>query len=209
MEKMGNKFMDSRLNLIFIGRSGSGKGTQAALMKEYLEKHDGNGSVFYVYTGEIFRTLIKNQPTLEVSMLLDTKVMKKGDKAPDFSAIWAWGNEFIYRLNKTQHIIVDGSPRTILEAKALDECLKFLDRENVFPILIDVSSKEVKARMLARKRADDTEEQIANRVAYYEKYVAPAVEYYSKESKNKLIVVDGNPHDVNLIHRNILKALNL
>ncbi len=204
-----DKTKDIRLNLIFIGRSGSGKGTQAALTKEYLEKRDGIGSVFYVYTGEIFRTLIKNQPTLEASMLLDTKVMEKGDKAPDFSAIWAWGNEFIYRLNKTQHIIVDGSPRTILEARALDECLKFFDRENVFPILVDVSAEEVRQRMLSRGRQDDTEEQIKNRIAYYGKYVAPAVEYYRSESKNKLIEIDGNPHDVNLIHKNILVSVGL
>ena len=209
MKKRIKNMSDLRLNLVFIGRSGSGKGTQATLMKEFLEKRDGNGSVFYVYAGEIFRTLIKNQPRLEVSALLDAKVMKKGDKAPDFSAIWAWGNEFIYRLNKDQHIIVDGSPRTILEAKALDECLEFLDRENVFPILVGVSAEEVKQRMLLRGRQDDNEEQIKNRIFYYEKYVVPAIEYYSHESKNKLIVIDGNPHDVNLIHHSLLKALNL
>ncbi len=106
-------------------------------------------------------------------------------------------------------MVIDGSPRTALEAKVLDGAFDFYKRENIKPILIDVSPEEVRARLLARGREDDTEEQIKHRLAYYEKYVAPAVEYYRKESKNKLIVVDGNPHDVNLIHKNILKPLSV
>ncbi len=197
------------LNFILIGRSGSGKGTQAALIKEYLEKRDGIGSVFYVYTGEILRSLIKYYPKKEIGIFLDKKVMKKGDKAPDFSAIWCWANQFMFNLDKKQHLILDGSPRTVLEARALDEFFVFYERSNVFPILVNVSAEEVKNRMLERKRADDTEEQIKHRLEYYEKYVAPITDYYKKESKNKLIDIDGNPHDVNLIHQNILKALEL
>ncbi len=49
---MARKIKDSRFNFIFIGSSGAGKGTQAGLMKEFLEKRDGEGSVFYIYTGE-------------------------------------------------------------------------------------------------------------------------------------------------------------
>lgn len=201
--------MDSRINLIFIGRSGSGKGTQATLMREFLEKRDGPNSVFYMYTGEHLRKLISEKPELAISHFLDVKVMDAGQKAPDFTAIWAWAKEFIYSLKSTQHLVVDGSPRTSLEAKALDEFFEFCERENVKPILVDVSADEVRDRMLKRKRKDDTEEQIKNRIAYYEKYVVPTLDYYRDGSKNKLIEIDGNPHDVNLIHKNILKALNL
>jgi len=201
--------MDSRLNIIFIGRSGSGKGTQAVLMKEFLEKRDGKGSVFYLSTGEHMRGLIKEKPELETSKFLDQKVMAVGAKAPDFLTIWIWAKELIYNAKNNQHFIFDGTPRTLLEAKTLDEALEFYERKNIKPILVDVSTEEVRARMLSRKRADDTEEQIKNRLAYYEKRVAPAVEYYRNDSKNKLIKIDGNPHDVNLIHENIFKALNL
>ncbi len=201
------KIKDSRLNLIFIGKSGAGKGTQAGLMKEFLEKRDNEGSVFYIYTGEHLRSLIKNNPDLETSKLVDEKVMKGGNKAPDFIAIWAWAKELIYSAKPFQHIIFDGSPRTPLEVKALDEALEFYERKNVKPILIDVSPEEARLRMLKRGRKDDTEKQIKNRLAYYEKYVVPAIEYYRNESKNGLIVIDGNSHDIIAIHINILVAL--
>jgi adenylate kinase len=194
------------LNLIFIGRSGAGKGTQAGLMKKFLEKRDGKGSVFYIYTGEHLRALIKDNPKLETSKLVDEKVMKDGNKAPDFMAIWAWAKDLIYSAKPHQHIIFDGSPRTILEARAMDEALEFYERKNVKPILINVSPEEARKRMLARRRKDDTEKQIKNRLAYYEKYVAPAVEYYLYESKNGLIVIDGNSHDIMKIHNAILKS---
>ncbi len=70
--------------------------------------------------------------------------MKGGNKAPDFIAIWAWAKELIYSAKPNQHIIFDGSPRTPLEAKALDEALEFYERKNVKPILIDVSQEEAR-----------------------------------------------------------------
>ncbi len=197
------------LNFVLIGRSGSGKGTQAELVKEFLEKRDGKGTVFYLSTGEHMRTLIKERPELETSEFLDKKIMALGNKAPDFLTIWIWAKELIYNIKSNQHIIFDGTPRTLLEARTLDEALEFYERENVKPILVDISPEEARERLLKRGRGDDAEEQIRNRLAYYEKRVAPAVEYYRKESKNKLIVVDGNSHDVNLIHRNILVAAGL
>lgn len=200
------KIEDSRLNLIFIGRSGCGKGTQAGLMREYLEKRDGKGSILYINTGEHLRNLTK-MPMFETGKLVNKKVMEAGNKAPDFLAIWIWAKELIYSAKSHQHIIFDGCPRTPLEAKAMDEALEFYERKNVKPILLDVSPEEVRERLLKRGRGDDTEEQIRNRLAYYEKRVVLAVEYYRKESKNKLIVVDANLHDIIVIHKNILAAL--
>ncbi len=176
-------------------------------MKEFLEKRDGKGSVFYLSTGEHMRNLIKERPELEISIFLDKKIMATGEKAPDFLTVWVWAKELIYNAKSNQHIIFDGTPRTLLEAKVLDEAFEFYERKNVKPILVDVSPEEVRKRMLERRRSDDTEEQIKHRVAYYERLVVPAVEYYRKESSNKLIQVDGNPHDVNLIYENILKEL--
>lgn len=201
--------MQKSLTFVLIGRSGSGKGTQAELLKKFLEKKDGEGSVFYTYAGKELRQLIKDDPESGIGKLVDEKVMKLGGKAPDFLAVWSWTKEFVSRFKPNQHIIVDGSPRTKLEAMALDEAFNFLNREIVFPLLIDVSPEEVRGRMIIRERQDDTENQIKNRLAYFEKYVVPAVEYYRNESKNKLIEIDGNPHDPNLIHKNIIKAISL
>ncbi len=145
-------------------------------MKEFLEKRDGKGSVFYLSTGEHMRNLIKERPELEISIFLDKKIMATGEKAPDFLTVWVWAKELIYNAKSNQHIIFDGTPRTLLEAKVLDEAFEFYERKNVKPILVDVSPEEVRKRMLERRRSDDTEEQIKHRVAYYERLVVPAVE---------------------------------
>lgn len=200
--------MENPLIFIFFGRSGSGKGTQAELLKKYLEEKYGTNSVLYVYTGAKLRELV-GQKELLTARLVDEKVMKAGAKAPDFLAVWAWGERLVKEMDEKKHLIVDGSPRTIMEAKILDESFLFYGRKKIFPLFIDVSREEVARRMKKRGRADDTDEQIKSRLAYYEEYVLPAVEYYEKESKNKLIWIDGNPLDRELIHQNILKAVGL
>ena len=198
--------MQKPYTFLLFGRSGCGKGTQAKLLQEYLEKKDGPGSVLYIYVGDKMRELVQDD---SLTAKLANEILLAGEKIPDFLAIWAWANDLVRELKEKTHLIIDGSPRTALEAKALDDTFEFYKRENIKPVLIDVSPEEVAARLLGRGRSDDTKEQIRHRLAYYEKYVAPAVEYYRNESKNKLIVVDGNPHDVNLIHKNILAAAGL
>lgn len=200
------RIMEKPYTILLSGRSGCGKGTQAQLLIEYLEKKYGAGSVLYVYTGEKMRELsVRNSLTAKLA----NEILLAGDKMPDFLAIWAWSSAIVEKLEENINLIIDGSPRSAMEAKVLDGAFDFYKRENIKPVLIDVSPEEIRERLLKRGRSDDTEEQIKHRLAYYEKYVAPAVEYYRNESKNKLVVVDGNHHDVDLIHKNILKALGL
>lgn len=191
---------------LLFGRSGCGKGTQAELLMDYFKKKEGEDSVLYIYAGEKFRELSGRD---SLTAKLTKEILTLGDKVPDFLAIWVWSNLMVERMRENLNLVIDGSPRTALEARALDETFEFYKLENIKPVLIDVSPKEIRDRLLKRGRSDDTEEQIKHRLAYYEKYVVPAIEYYKRESKNKLIVVDGNPHDVNLIHKNILKAAAL
>lgn len=173
---------------------------------DYLKKRDGKNSVLYVYAGKKFRELSRRR---SLTAQLTNRILSVGDKMPDFLAVWVWSNAMVEKMRENLHLVIDGSPRTALEAKALDDAFEFYKRKNVRPILIDVSPGEIRKRLFKRGRADDTAERIKHRLAYYKKYVAPAIKYYRKENKNKLIIVDGNPHDVNLIHKNILKAIGL
>ena len=194
-------------NIVFIGRSGCGKGTQAELLKKLLEKKSGPQNVLYVYTGAHLRELTKH-PEFLAARLLDEKILKPGEKAPDSLAIWACTTELIHGVTKTNHIIVDGSPRTTLEAQTLDEMFDFLDRTNVFHIWLNASAEWVSERMMARRRADDNPDNVKRRMAYYEKYVVPAIEFYKKDTKHKFVEINGE-QTIEKVHEDIVSAVGL
>lgn len=186
------------MTFLFIGRSGCGKGTQAKLLIDFLEKN-GKQSVFYVYVGDKIRELVKGD---SLTSKLANKLMLEGTKHPDFLAIWAWSQKLVDKLEKNTHLIFDGSPRTVLEAKILDETFEFYKRENIFPILLDVSYDWAKERLLARKRLDDTEERIKGRLEYFEKDVQPAIDYYS----NRIIKINGE-QSIEDVHQEIMRKI--
>lgn len=194
------------INVIFSGRSGSGKGTQADLLRNRLSGVYGQ-EVFYINTGTFLRDLTSHEELL-TGRLIDEKVMKAGVKAPDALAIWAWTNELIHGINEVNNFILDGSPRTVPEARALDEMFHFYGRTNVFPIFLDVSDEWAYDRMIARGRADDIPENIKNRLAYYPVFVEPIIDYYGNESKNELIRINGE-QSIEKVHQDIIKALKL
>lgn len=175
--------------IILLSRSGGGKGTQAQFLREYF----GKEKVLYITTGDGFRELAK-RPDLLAGKYIQEKVLDVGEKAPDFSTIWIWANRMIYEFtSETNVVIFDGTPRTRLEAQALDEMLTFFEITNIKPFLLEVEREEVIQRLLKRGRADDTRERIERRLAYYERTVKPAIEYYKTESTHKLITIDGMP----------------
>jgi len=190
---------------LFIGRSGCGKGTQAELLKKYLEENDKR-QILYVYAGSRMRNLIEKENNLTSQKAKE--IMLAGAKQPDFLAIWAWSNEFVEKIKEDMHLIIDGSPRTIIEAIVLDEAFEFYKREIIKPILLDVSRKWAKDKLLKRARFDDTEERIDSRLYYFEKYVQPAIDYYETKSRNKLIKVNGEP-TVEEVHKEIMEKLHL
>ena len=191
------------LTFLFIGRSGCGKGTQIKLLREYLEKNDSR-LILHVYAGKKMRELIENKKNLTAK--LTKEIMLLGGKQPNFLAIWAWSQELVEKLEKDVHLAVDGSPRTELEAKILDEALEFYKRDEIFPVLLDVSYEWSAEKLKARGRFDDTEERIKNRLKYFEKYVQPVVAYYEKESKNKLIAINGE-QAIGEVHREIIQKI--
>lgn len=175
--------------IILLSRSGGGKGTQAKFLREYF----GKEKVLYITTGDGFRELATRTDLL-AGKYIQEKVLNVGEKAPDFSTIWVWANRMIYEFTQETNIVIfDGTPRTRLEAQALDEMLAFFEITNVKPLLLEVEYQEAIQRLLKRGRADDTRERIERRLAFYERTVTPAIEYYKMESKNRLIVIDGMP----------------
>lgn len=190
-----------------MGFSGSGKDTQAELLKDFLEKRDGEGSVLWISTGDILRDIVSKGSY--AGRVIEQKVLKAGEIAPAFLVTLFWAETAVRDLKKNQHVIFPSSPRTLEEAQNLDDFAAFFDRKSVFPIWLDAAREEVFERLIERGREDDTPETINHRLDYFEKEVQPAVEYFKKESPNKLVKVDGNPKDVQKIHQEILKAVGL
>ena len=112
---------------IVIGASGSGKGTQVSLLKEYISKKDPSTPIFYVQTGAHFREFIKSDT---YAAEIARKVQEKGGLLPSFLAMWIWSDLFVKNLTGNEHLILDGAPRTLTEAHHLDHAMKFFKRDN-------------------------------------------------------------------------------
>ena len=186
---------------IFIGRSGSGKGTQAKLLKEHMEF--SGKKVAYIETGAHFRAFIKGKG---YSQDLSRKIMDEGHLQPEFLAIWLWAKALIDELEGDEDVIIDGSPRVLDEAHVLDTALNFYGL-TPHVIYLNISHDEAVKRLIARGREDDTEgDGIEERQKWFTEQVVPAIEYYRDHARYNLLDIDGN-HTVEEIQRTLKEKL--
>lgn len=186
---------------IFIGRSGCGKGTQVALLQEHMKKQDDKRHIFYIETGERFRQFIKEH---SLSSRLAAEIYKSGNRQPDFIAVWMWAHLLVERLTGEEHVIFDGTPRSLHEAQIIDTAVTFYNRQRPHVIYLKISRETSKARMIARHRMDDINaEEIERRLNWFESDVIPAVEYFRKHSKYNFIELDG-AQPVDVVQRDLL-----
>ena len=192
-------------SFIFIGRSGCGKGTQAKLLFDYLKKIDPSRDVLYVQSGFEFREFIKgNSETQKLSKA----IYDVGGLQPEFLAIYMWANVLVNKFTKNENIIMDGMPRKFHEAGVLDSIFDFYKLEKPVVINIDISKETSIDRLMARGRIDDNREDIAERLAWYETDVVPAIGFYEKNPKYKFIKIDGNKSVVE-VFEDIIKQIKI
>jgi len=92
-----------------------------------------------------------------------------------------------------EHLIFDGTPRSLHEAQIIDTAITFYNRERPHVIYLNISRETSKARMIARRRMDDlNEEEIERRLNWFESDVLPAVEYFRNYSKYNFVELDGD-----------------
>lgn len=186
---------------VFFGRSGCGKGTQAKLLASYL-KEKGK-EVLYVETGNTFRELAKGE-NLAGSNIRD--ILKNGHLIPVFLPIWIWTDFMIKNFTGKEDIILDGVCRRFEEAVALDSAFHFYKIEKPNIILMNVSKEWSYARMMERKRSDDTPEKIQNRLDWYEKDVVPSIKYFHEKTGYNFIEINSE-QTIEKVHEDIIKAL--
>ncbi len=130
----------SELNLILLGPPGAGKGTQAERLQEDFQ-------VPFISTGDMLRANVKQESELGKQA---QSYMKAGELVPD-DLIVAMAAERLQEEDARDGFILDGFPRTLEQAKALDKQLSSLGRRVTAALLVDVPDEEVIRRLSGRR----------------------------------------------------------
>jgi adenylate kinase family enzyme len=188
--------------VIFIGRSGCGKGTQAELLRSRLFRHDTDKrKILYIESGDRFREFIRGDT---YSSKLSKAIYELDERQPDFLAGLMWGTQLIEELEPDMHIVFDGVARAKPEAELLTTALKFYKREGVTVIYIDVSRKWSEDRLLSRGRSDDVNlAKIDKRLDWFDRDVLPAIEYFKGDPFYRVLTIDGE-QTIQEVHNEII-----
>ena len=156
-EKLG------RMRIVMLGGPGSGKSTYT----EYLIKHF---NITHIYPGGMLRKEVEKGT--EIGKIAKS-IIDRGEFVP---------NQIVLDLIKKkveqspQGYVLDGWPRYMQQVEDMEKAEIGYD----YAVFLDVSREEVMRRLLARGRADDTEEIIGNRIELYKKETGPVIEYMRK-----------------------------
>lgn len=189
---------------IFIGQSGSGKGTQAQLLQETIKKLDPEAKTFRLETGMAFRELITGE---SFTALRTRHMIEEGKLPPSFLGVHAWSHLLIEKYQGDQHVIVDGTPRIKDEVPALISAFEFFDW-NPHIINIEVGDEWSYDRLKARGRADDNEQDIWGRIQWFHESVVPAIELLKESPRVTYHSVSGE-QTIEAVHKDICVALGL
>ena len=195
--------MDKIGTFIFYGRSGSGKGTQAELLKKYLEKDNPEREVLYLQTGGRFREFIKRD-TYTSGLVRD--VLDEGKLLPAFLPIWVWTESLVDRFTWREHLIFDGICRRVFEAPVFDGAMKFYGREKPDIILLNVSDEWATTRLFERSRTDDTEKDIRTRLGWFESDVKPTIEFFKDNLDYSFHNINGE-QTIEEVHHEIISKV--
>lgn len=183
---------------VVFGPPGSGKGTQAELLIRALD-------VPHISTGDLLRAEAEAGTPLGRQV---TSTLAAGELVPD---------ELIERVLERRlqapdarlGAILDGYPRTVPQARALDDLLASAGRRVDAVLALDIDEQMVLDRLLRRaaeqRRADDNPTSIAERLREYRQLTAPVLDHY-RAADVPVIEVDGTG-DVETVHQRIVTAL--
>lgn len=193
------------MNIVLLGAPGAGKGTQAAKMITAYK-------LAHISTGDILRAAVKAGTPLGLEA---KRYMDAGELVPD-SVVIGLVKDRLAQPDTEKGFILDGFPRTTVQAEALDAELDAIGRSIDSAIAVEVDFEVIVKRLTSRRvclecgyigtvddgpecpicfaemvqRDDDKEDTVRNRLAVYEKSTAPLVDYY--EGRGVLHHIDGD-----------------
>jgi adenylate kinase len=168
--------------MILLGPPGAGKGTQAASLIDRL-------GIPHVSTGDMLRAAVAAETTVGLKA---KAVMESGELVSDEIVIGI-AEERLSEGDALKGFLLDGFPRTIAQAEALEGLLEKLGVALDYCLALAVDNDSIVERLLKRAeiegRADDNEETIRERMREYDAKTAPLLDFY--RGRDRLVEVDG------------------
>ena len=162
------------MRIVLLGAPGSGKGTQAKLLQKHLD-------LPHISTGALLRAAVEARTPLGQQA---KAIMDRGELVPD-DVMLDLIEERLGQADADRGFLLDGYPRNLIQAEALDALLERLEKPVDEAIQIDIDPEAVIARIMKRAelegRSDDTEEVVRNRMRVYEEQTAPVVGFYAEK----------------------------
>ncbi len=177
------------MRIILLGAPGSGKGTQATLLRDRM-------NLVHISTGDLLRAARAAGTPLGLKA---KEVMDRGELVSD-DIVLSMLAERLHQPDAQDGVIFDGYPRNVAQADALTCMLAEMSMPLRAAILLDVSHTVLLNRLADRAkkegRADDTPEVIANRLKIYHDQTEPVVGYYQKRGLLSKIAGEGSMEDI-------------
>lgn len=177
------------MRIVIMGAPGSGKGTQAALIVKELD-------LDHISTGDLLRAAVAAGTELGKRA---KEVMDRGELVSD-EIVLGLLEERLLQENTRNGFILDGYPRNIAQAQALDGLLERIGQPVEEALQIDVDEEQVVTRIAKRAalegRSDDTEETVRNRLRIYAEQTAPVVDFYAQKGILSRVLGDGSIEEV-------------
>jgi len=187
------------MRIVFLGAPGSGKGTQATKVRTEL-------GIAHISTGDLLRAQVKAGTPLGIKA---KKVMDLGQLVSD-DVVLGMLEARLAEPDTAPGFILDGYPRNLVQANALDELLARVGQPVDVVVLLAVPSELIVSRLAGRAQAegrkDDTPETVRERLRVYAEQTEPVIGFY--RTAGKLIEVDG-VGEVDEVNARILSAIQV
>ena len=176
-------------NVMILGAPGSGKGTQGKILAAHL-------GIPQVSTGDLIRAAMKAQTPLGIKA---KGFYDQGLLVPD-ELIFGLIQEILDSPPATKGVLMDGFPRTIPQAEAVDTMLKVKQARVDRVVLLEVPESELVQRLLGRAakegRADDNIESITQRLKVFQQQTAPLIAFYEGRGIVKRVAGQGDVDEI-------------
>ncbi|MDN5214429.1 adenylate kinase [Fulvivirgaceae bacterium BMA12] len=178
------------LNIVLFGPPGAGKGTQS---EKLIDKY----KLAHISTGDLFRKNLKEGTKMGV---LAQKYMDEGNLVPD-EVVIGMVDDKIKETSKSNGYIFDGFPRTVEQAKALDELMNKNETPISTMISLEVPEEELTKRLLERGKTsgrpdDQNLDKIKTRIQVYQDETLPVASYYQQQEKHNKVLGVGKIDEI-------------